>query len=92
MPINEYQAGTENITELYSDNTPGYTARVGPGNGLNGWYAEGGFNSSAKSGEAFSYDWSMQINVKLNENCGEDAVFWLRKVFYWPEISDTGYY
>lgn len=89
MPINEYQAGTENITELYSDNTPGYTARVGPGNGLNGWYAEGGFNSSAKSGEAFSYDWSMQINVKLNENRGEDAVFWLRKVFYWPEISDT---
>lgn len=56
---------------------------------MNGWYAEGGFNSPAKSGETFNYDWSSRINPSLNADRGEDAVFWIRKVFYWPEISDT---
>lgn len=87
LPINEFQAGADNLTQLYHDNTPGSKVTVGPGNGMGGWYADGGFNSPAKSGEVFTFDWSNMVNVHLNANRGEDAVFWLRKTYYWQEID-----
>lgn len=89
LPTNEFQAGVGNLTQLYHDNTPGYPVRLGPGNGMGQWYSDGGFVSDAKAGEAFSFDWSEQINVTLNANRGEDATFWLRKTYYWPEIDDV---
>lgn len=87
LPINEFQAGADNLTQLYHDNTPGSKVTVGPGNGMGGWYAAGGFNSAAKSGEVFTFDWSNLVNIHLNANRGEDAVFWLRKTYYWQEID-----
>ena len=87
LSINEFQAGADNLTQLHHDNTPGSKVTVGPGNGMGGWYADGGFNSAAKSGEVFTFDRSNLVNIHLNANRGEDAVFWLRKTYYWQEID-----